>query len=407
MTEHPKRKALSKIGTSSSLHTFRAAANSQRMKPKSTRTSFYKIVAIANSQRMKPKSTRKSRRNEQQRMFNQLKDYRTENQKDQVYRKQQIRAMEKRRISSGLPTKPMYKPLSRIGRSTQPLQTTTDDFLLKSIKARSTRKRPETAQTARPQRQLSLSLLDRGKNKTQEPSEVLLSTLYPKSFMAPKEYKSLPCYLQKGTRIIRTSSLPTPENTKYNEDWQERNKITRFDLNRKKAAKLKLNYTVKFGSSNSFDRQNLKKEVAKIQLDLKILELKEDGLAEHAGEHDDGEGSVRQKITNAYRTAPAYVKQKVHSQRNSLDVLLQSTKQTLELMELGITPSSLDNGTVYHSNKLLKKVQHACKYHRQRSVAFMHRHLEQIKIKKKLYQDPALFYLRQDGGMVELAKWGK
>ena len=324
MTEHPKRKALSKIGTTSSLHTFRAAANSQRMKPKSTRTSFYKIVAIANSQRMKPKSTRKSRRNEQQRMFNQLKDYRTENQKDQVYRKQQIRAMEKRRISSGLPTKPMYKPLSRIGRSTQPLQlqTTTDDFLLKSIKARSTRKRPETAQTARPQRQLSRSLLDRGKNKTQEPSEVLLSTLYPKSFMAPKEYKSLPCYLQKGTRIIRTSSLPTPE----------RNKITRFDLNRKKAAKLKLHYTVKFGSSNSFDRQNLNKELAKIQLDLKILELNEDGLAEHAGEHDDGEGSVRQKITNAYRTAPAYVKQKVHSQRNSLDVLLQSTKQTLELM---------------------------------------------------------------------------
>ena len=406
MTEHPKRKALSKIGTSSSLHTFRAAANSQRMKPKSTRTSFYKIVAIANSQRMKPKS-RKSRRKEQQRMFNQLKDYRTENQKDQVYRTQQIRAKEKRRISSGLPINPIFKPLSRIGRSTQPLQTTTDDFLLKSIKARSTRKRPETAQTARPQRQLSLSLLDRGKNKTQEPSEVLLSTLYPKSFMAPKEYKSLPCYLQKGTRIIRTSSLPTPENTKYNEDWQERNKITRFDLNRKKAAKLKLNYTVKFGSSNSFDRQNLKKEVAKIQLDLKILELKEDGLAEHAGEHDDGEGSVRQKITNAYRTAPAYVKQKVHSQRNSLDVLLQSTKQTLELMELGINPSSLDNGTVYHSNKLLKKVQHACKYHRQRSVAFMHRHLEQIKIKKKLYQDPALFYLRQDGGMVELAKWGK
>ena len=403
MTEHPKRKALSKIGTSSSLHTFRAAANSQRMKPKSTRTSFYKIVAIANSQRMKPKS-RKSRRKEQQRMFNQLKDYRTENQKDQVYRTQQIRAKEKRRISSGLPINPIFKPLSRIGRSTQPLQTTTDDFLLKSIKARSTRKRPETAQTARPQRQLSLSLLDRGKNKTQEPSEVLLSTLYPKSFMAPKEYKSLPCYLQKGTRIIRTSSLPTPENTKYNEDWQERNKITRFDLNRKKAAKLKLNYTVKFGSSNSFDRQNLKKEVAKIQLDLKILELKEDGLAEHAGEHDDGEGSVRQKITNAYRTAPAYVKQKVHSQRNSLDVLLQSTKQTLELMELGINPSSLDNGTVYHSNKLLKKVQHACKYHRQRSVAFMHRHLEQIKIKKKLYQDPALFYLRQDGGMVELAK---
>ena len=389
MTEHPKRKALSKIGTTSSLHTFRAAANSQRMKPK---------------------STRKSRRNEQQRMFNQLKDYRTENQKDQVYRKQQIRAMEKRRISSGLPTKPMYKPLSRIGRSTQPLQTITDDFLLKSIKARSTRKRPETAQTARPQRQLSLSLLDRGKNKTQEPSEVLLSTLYPKSFMAPKEYKSLPCYLQKGTRIIRTSSLPTPENTKYNEDWQERNKITRFDLNRKKAAKLKLNYTVKFGSSNSFDRQNLNKAVAKIQLELKILELKDDGLAEHAGEHDDGEGSVRQKATNAYRTAPAYVKQKVHSQRNSLDVLLQSTKQTLELMELGITPSSLcsnDNGTVYHSNKLLKKVQHACKYHRQRSVAFMHRHLEQIKIKKKLYQDPALFYLRQDGGMVELAKRGK
>ena len=384
MTEHPKRKALSKIGTSSSLHTFRAAANSQRMKPK---------------------STRKSRRNEQQRMFNQLKDYRTENQKDQVYRTQQIRAKEKRRISSGLPINPIFKPLSRIGRSTQPLQlqTTTDDFLLKSIKARSTRKRPETAQTARPQRQLSRSLLDRGKNKTQEPSEVLLSTLYPKSFMAPKEYKSLPCYLQKGTRIIRTSSLPTPENR----SWQERNKITRFDLNRKKAAKLKLNYTVKFGSSNSFDRQNLNKELAKIQLDLKILELNEDGLAEHAGEHDDGEGSVRQKITNAYRTAPAYVKQKVHSQRNSLDVLLQSTKQTLELMELGITPSSLDNGTVYHSNKLLKKVQHACKYHRQRSVAFMHRHLEQIKIKKKLYQDPALFYLRQDGGMVELAKWGK
>jgi hypothetical protein len=382
MTEHPKRKALSKIGTTSSLHTFRAAANSQRMKPK---------------------STRKSRRNEQQRMFNQLKDYRTENQKDQVYRTQQIRAKEKRRILSGLPINPIFKPLSRIGRSTQPLQTITDDFLLKSIKARSTRKRPETAQTARPQRQLSLSLLDRGKNKTQEPSEVLLSTLYPKSFMAPKEYKSLPCYLQKGTRIIRTSSLPTPENTKYNEDWQERNKITRFDLNRKKAAKLKLNYTVKFGSSNSFDRQNLNKAVAKIQLELKILELKDDGLAEHAGEHDDGEGSVRQKATNAYRTAPAYVKQKVHSQRNSLDVLLQSTKQTLELMELGITPSSLcsnDNGTVYHSNKLLKKVQHACKYHRQRSVAFMHRHLEQIKIKKKLYQDPALFYLRQDGGMV-------
>jgi hypothetical protein len=389
MTEHPKRKALSKIGTTSSLHTFRAAANSQRMKPK---------------------STRKSRRNEQQRMFNQLKDYRTENQKDQVYRTQQIRAKEKRRILSGLPINPIFKPLSRIGRSTQPLQTITDDFLLKSIKARSTRKRPETAQTARPQRQLSLSLLDRGKNKTQEPSEVLLSTLYPKSFMAPKEYKSLPCYLQKGTRIIRTSSLPTPENTKYNEDWQERNKITRFDLNRKKAAKLKLNYTVKFGSSNSFDRQNLNKAVAKIQLELKILELKDDGLAEHAGEHDDGEGSVRQKATNAYRTAPAYVKQKVHSQRNSLDVLLQSTKQTLELMELGITPSSLcsnDNGTVYHSNKLLKKVQHACKYHRQRSVAFMHRHLEQIKIKKKLYQDPALFYLRQDGGMVELAKRGK
>jgi hypothetical protein len=79
----------------------------------------------------------------------------------------------------------------------------------------------------------------------------------------------------------------------------------------------------------------LNKDLAKIQLGLKILELKEDGLiAEHAGEHDDGEGSVRQKITNAYRTAPAYVKQKVHSQRNSLDVLLQSTKQTLELMEL-------------------------------------------------------------------------
>ena len=123
--------------------------------------------------------------------------------------------------------------------------------------------------------------------------------------------------------------------------------------------------------------------------------MNEDSILELNGEGQSG------KATNAYRTAPAYIKHMVHSQRNSLDVLLQSTKQTLELMELGISPlPPLGNdNSVYHSNKLLKKVQQALQIHRQRSIAFMHRHLEEIKNKKQLYQDPALFY-RQDEGMV-------
>ena len=216
-------------------------------------------------------------------------------------------------------------------------------------------------------------------NLTQSTS---MLTWYPKSFMNTKEFQLMPKYLQKGVHI---KEIPNNKVNHFNNVSKQRIK-NNWRERKKKILLYKLDYTKKYGSCRSFDRNDIQSKISKIQLELDIIDRNdEDGSVGDVDQHVD--------VTNQilHRTKPAYVKKMVYSQRKSLDSLTSQTKQTLELMELGLQPGVTNNDNI----DLLSSVQRTINHSRRRSIAFMEQHLDEIQRKHNLFVDPAEFYAKK------------
>jgi len=457
----------------------------QLKKKKTTTPAFFHIVTEA-TKKLKQNQIKNNLRRTQKKKQNELwirqKILVAEEKKDVEYRNQEIRKLEKIRVEGRLPQN-RKKPLSRLGRSTEPkeIKNTRDDYLLKKIRIRPSTAAADQHSTTGTTTTLnrssnsnnsnnnssssntsssntssnrnnssSMSLLDmkyrndttrrvakslrRKKQKKKRSSSyssisggdgtttrtttttnffiskeedkriAILdqpNTWSPPLFPNKEQLLSLPKHVQRGPRIVDLKSKDKI-NTTINQSWEERHLGINFLLRKIKRLTTTMNQIKKFGIGQSFDMTATQRELLKMEVSLGILERDDDHDSGGGGGGGGGGGDSEErtekdnKRQRFYKTTPSYMKHMMSTQRQALDVLLNETTQTLELMELGVTPT--EHGPVLvaatNTKSLLRSVQRAANEHREECIQFQKIHMEKLKKKNYLFADPASFYTK-------------
>ena len=371
---------------------------------------------------------RRTQRKKQNELWIRQKTLAAAEKKDAAYRNQEIRKLEKIRVEGRLPT--THRPLSRLGRSTEPkeITNTRDDYLLQKIRIR-----PSTAAADQRCTSSSMSLLDmkyrndtsqrvakslrRKKQKKKRSSSTSSCTFSsggttrststtnfyiskeedkriaildqpntwnPPLFPNKEQLLSLPKHVQRGPRIADLKSKDKI-NAIINHSWEERHVGVNFLLRKVKRLTTNMNKIKKFGIGQSFDMTATQRELLKMNVSLGILERDDD----HDSGGGGGGGGDEEKRTEK---EASYVKHMMSTQRKALHVLLNETTQTLELMELGVTPTQ--HGPVTNTKSLLRSVQQAANEHREECIQYQKIHMKELEKKNYLFADPASFYAK-------------
>ena len=287
------------------------------------------------------------------------------NKSKQIQKAKQIQILQKKQSEAALPI-PASKPLSRIGKSSRP-----PIYNIFDTSSRSNSHIDIDSNSRRGQSNLSLLEIMQ-LPKTHRPMTVVSSDKYT---------------THRDFSFSQTDAEPSNFQKNINSTYERR--LLRYNPQKhlQKRSLTRLHYVCKYGNNVSFDRNKLLNAKAQIQLTMDILKRNDDGTAQQEGESK----VLTERIMQ--RTKPVYIKEQIAGQRASLDVLLNHTAQTLELMEMNVKPTSaLPSCLSKHPQKLSKRIRIEQASHRKRMVELKRHNLKNRRLKKALFADPSTFF---------------